>query len=107
MKTRRGSLPESLQILFWDYNFEALSWSSDRDLIIRRILQAGSWEAVQWLRTTAGDDNLRTWLEVHAGGRLTPRQLRFWELILDLRREQVDTWIVAVANNPWSTRLHL
>ena len=100
-------IPESLHILFWDYNFEALSWSSDRDLIIRRILQAGSWEAVQWLRTTAGDDNLRTWLEVHAGGRLTPRQLRFWELILDLRREQVDTWIVAVANNPWSTRLNL
>ena len=52
MKKRRNvaavkrRLPRTLRRFFWDYDFARLSWKSDRDLIIARIL-AGSLPAAR------------------------------------------------------------
>lgn len=103
--TYHENLPVFLESLLWDYDFNALSWDQDRHLIIRRILQEGSWEATQWLRSKMGDDALRTWLEEHHGGRLGPRKLRYWELILGLDRRLVNTWINSAKEGPWGVRV--
>jgi len=105
MKPNAGSLPEILQPLFWDQDFASLNWETDRDFIVRRILQMGSWSAVRWLRSTWGDEALRTWLEARAGAPLGPRQLRFWELVLDLPSQQVEHWIARSKDNPWERRV--
>ncbi len=86
-------LPSRLCPLFWDYDFETLSWEEDQNLITGRILAAGNWDAVTWLRAAIGDDGIRRWLEEHRGGSLGPRRLRFWQLILELPRRRVDAWI--------------
>jgi hypothetical protein len=104
MKQVQRSLPEFLRSLFWDVDFAALDWEADRDLIIRRVLQAGSWSAVRWLRSACGDQALRAWLSVHTGGRLSPRQLRFWELVLNIPSQEVDHWIAETKNGPWGRR---
>jgi len=104
VKPMPTDLPEFLRQLFWDVNFNALEWQTDRDLIVRRILQAGNWSAIRWLRSTWGDERLRDWLQVHAGGRLSPRQLRYWALVLDLPAQEVDRWIAQAKNNPWGRR---
>ncbi len=49
------NLPDLLRPFFWDQDFAALSWDNDRDFLVRRILQHGSWHAVCWLRTTLSD----------------------------------------------------
>jgi DNA-binding transcriptional ArsR family regulator len=100
----RGRLPSWLSIFFWDYPFRVLSWKSDRDLIIRRLLTEGSWKAVTWLRKQLGDDGLRDWLIAHRGRGLSPRQLSFWSLILNLPHKQAAGWIQASRNSPWGQR---
>jgi hypothetical protein len=98
-------LPAFLEPLLWDYDFTSLSWDQDRDLIIRRILQEGSWEATQWLRLKIGDDTLRAWLEGHRGGRLSPRQLRYWELVLEIDSTLINKWIDSAKEGPWEMRV--
>jgi len=103
-KRTSASLPKSLQRYFWDYSFKDLSWSKDRDLIIRRLLTDGSWESIRWLRKRIGDDGLRTWLIAHQARGLSPRQIRFWSLILVLPKLQVETWTQTARSSPWSQR---
>ncbi|MBN2117499.1 MAG: hypothetical protein JW730_13060 [Anaerolineales bacterium] len=97
-------LPKSLKPFFWDYPFSKLSLNTDRDLIIRRVLSSGSWDAVCWVRKEIGDENLKKWLIAHKGRGLSPRQLRFWELILDLPKRQVNTWVRVARETPWGKR---
>ncbi len=97
-------LPKSLKPYFWDYPFSKLSFTRDRDLIIRRILTSGSWEAVLWLKKKIGDENLKQWLIAHQGRGLSPRQLRYWGLVLDLPDHQVDRWVDSAKENPWGKR---
>ena len=99
------TLPASLQAFFWDCDFAALSWNAHRDFIIRRLLQRGAWDSIQWLRRKIGDPVLRAWIIAHAGGGLAPRQSRFWELILDLPPEQVDWWFEISKNSVWGKRV--
>ena len=98
------SLSKSLQKYFWDYSLKDLSWSKDRDLIIRRLLTDGSWESILWLRKRIGDDSLRRWLITHQARGLSPRQIRFWSLVLDLPKLRVETWTQAARSSPWSQR---
>jgi predicted transcriptional regulator len=91
-------LPKNLEPFFWDYPFEKLSWETDRELVIRRLLSDGSWEAVTWLRRQMGDDVLRKWLITHRGRGLSRRQLRFWSLALRIPARQVRSWAV---NEAW------
>lgn len=86
-------LPDQVQKLFWDYDPEAIDWHDDREFIIRRVLSEGNWDAVTWLRDRLGDDRLRGWIVEHEGRGLSPRQLRFWEVVLKLPAGQVDAWI--------------
>jgi hypothetical protein len=97
-------LPKSLKPFFWDYSFSKLSFKADRDLIIRRVLSSGSWDAVLWVRKKIGDENLKKWLIAHQGRGLSARQLRFWELILDLPKRQVNAWVKAARETPWGKR---
>jgi hypothetical protein len=101
-----NKLPESLSMFFWDCDFALLSWENNRDAIISRLLEAGSWEALLWLRTKLGDRELSRWLVQRKGANLTPRQLRFWEVVLDLPHPEVTHWVVGASTSPWEGRLN-
>jgi hypothetical protein len=100
----RSLLPQSLREFFWDYHFDQLSWDSDRDMVVRRLLTHGTWEAITWLRTRIGDGELRKWLIEHRGRGLSPRQLRFWSLVLALPDRQVNAWLGPAQADPWRSR---
>lgn len=100
-----ATLPAFLKVFFWDCDFSALTFSEQPDFIIRRLLQTGSWEAIRWLRAELGDAALRQWLEQHNGAGLQPRQLRLWEVVLDLPHDRVSHWVRAAASQPWEGRL--
>ncbi len=103
--TRFPELPESLRPLFWDSDFDHLDGHEHRDFIIRRVLAEGAWETVCWLRTELGNAPLRDWILRHQGRSLTPQQLRFWELILDLPSEAVDSWLQSEERKIWELRV--
>lgn len=97
-------LPQSFRAFFWDYRFDQLTWEEDRELVIRRLLIYGSWDAITCLRRKIGDSDLRKWLIVHQGRGLSPRQLRFWSLVLALPNQQVNAWILTGHAEPWNQR---
>jgi hypothetical protein len=103
----RTKLPTTLRPLFWEYDFQTLTWDHDHDLIIARILTAGEWDAVTWLRSHLGDRALRTWIERHHGRGLSPSRLRFWELILAIPHRQVNAWLALEGRKIWDNRVHL
>jgi len=102
--TKRSRLPTLLQPFFWDYDFKTLTWDDDRDLIIERVLASGTWEAITWLRARLGDQALHEWIERRRG--LSPRQLRFWELMLNLSHRQVNAWLRAEGRKVWDQRVN-
>ena len=104
LMTAKSGLPEQLRPYFWDYTFSRLSITKDKDLVIRRILSNGSWDAVRWLRKKLGDQELREWLIVHDGRGLTARQLRFWGLLYDLPTRQVNQWVKTAQAGVWGKR---
>ena len=42
-------LPEMLRPLFWDSDFDQLTWRDHRDYVLRCVLSVGTWDAVCWL----------------------------------------------------------
>ena len=99
-----SSLPGFLRDLLWDYDLKDLTWPSDQHLIIARILAAGDWRSVTWLREQIGARELRDWLTERRGRGLDSRRLRFWELVLPLPHAQVDDWIRVVEQEAWGRR---
>jgi hypothetical protein len=99
------ALPAPVQALFWDFASHSLRWDQDRELIISRILASGPWETVRWLRVEAGDEVIRSWIEKHEGKGLSPRQLRFWQLVLDLPASEVDQWLAKLDRKVWDQRV--
>jgi hypothetical protein len=104
--TKQSRLPALLRPLFWDYNFKALTWDDDCELIIACVLASGTWEAIIWLRARLGDQALREWIERYRGSGLSPRQLRFWELMLNLPHRQVNAWLRAEGRKIWDQRVN-
>ena len=104
--TKRSRLPALLQPFFWDYDFKTLTWEDDRNLIMARVLTSGTWETITWLHTRLGDQALRERIECHRGGGLSPRQLRFWELMLNLPHRQVNAWLRAEGRQIWDQRVN-
>lgn len=97
-------LPELLRPFFWDCDYARITWTGHRDFVISRVLARGNWEAIRWLRETVGDGGLREYLAVHHGKELSPRQLRFWEVVLGIPHRTVSTWLKEPGRTVWDRR---
>ena len=60
----------------------------------------------QWLRRRVSKTSLQDWLKRRRGAGLSSRQLRFWELILDLPHRLVNTWLDDPGRQAWEQRRH-
>jgi hypothetical protein len=97
-------LPELLGRYSWDYGPGRLTWPESRHTIIGRLLEAGGFDAVRWLRRNVDDAEIRDFIVQRRGRGLDPKRLRYWELILELPEPQVDGWIESALASPWYRR---
>lgn len=107
MPKRVGStsmLPDRIAGLFWDTDASSLHLYAHRDFIIKRVLDRGDWDAVSWLRNALGDAAIRDWFLAKHGGGLDARKLRFWAVILDLPKPEVDEWVSQARSSTWHGR---
>ncbi|MCK6526619.1 hypothetical protein L6R50_03400 [Myxococcota bacterium] len=100
----RTKLPEALRPLFWEYDFDELSWEEDLDLVAGKVLEHGAWRDLLWLRHTLGDEALRGWIAKRQGRGLSARDLRFWEVVLRIPHAQVTAWIEQPGKAIWERR---
>lgn len=98
------ALPASVRVLLWDCEAAELSWERHGDFLAERVLSRGDWDAICWLRQRAGNQRLRELISHSRGRFLTRRQLRFWELVLDLPAAEVDTWLSTPGRVIWDRR---
>jgi hypothetical protein len=97
-------LTKGREWLFWDCEPGSLDLHKHRDFLIRRVLESGDWSAIQWIRGAMGDAAIREWFLSKNGGRLDPRRLRFWGLILDVPVSRVDEWVEKAKLSHWRER---
>jgi hypothetical protein len=81
-----------------------LAWDRDHSLIVGRVPASSRWTAAQLLRRRVGDPALREWLVRNEAGGLSPAQVRFWELVLDLPKAKADAWVRAARATVWERR---
>lgn len=55
--------------------------------------------------SNGGDKTLRTYILEHQGKGLSPRQLRYWQLIFDLPDGLVEEWIKQFRQSVWGRRV--
>lgn len=102
--TSANGLAPELRKLFWEYDFDSLSWERNSHFIIKRILTHGELRAWDWLRDQIGEAALRQWILDSKGAGMDKRRLRYWELILDLPGDEVNRWVAAQASSIWGRR---
>jgi hypothetical protein len=98
-------LPASLRRFFWDQDFDQLRWPEDLEAVARRLLAVGDGPALAWLRKEVGDGRLCDVIRATRGRDLDPRQLRFWQIVLDLPARDVDAWLADPARRGWEERV--
>ncbi len=98
------SLPPEVRSLFWEYGEHDISLERERDFVIGRVLSAGDWESLLWLRRELGDVALRDYLDRTGGRHLSSRQLRLWQVLLDLPDEMVTRWLQRESRRVWDRR---
>ena len=98
------SLPADVRSLFWEYGDRELSLDYDRDFVSGRILSAGDWSSIQWLRQQIGDSAIADYLDRTAARLLSPRQIRLWQVLLDLPEDIVARWLAKDARRLWDRR---
>ena len=97
-------LPAMLRPYFWEYRFADLTWKTDREFVIQRVLEEGNWDAICWLRRRVGYEGIARSIRGRRGRGLSRRQLRYWELMLDLPRREVNAWLRLPGRQIWYQR---
>jgi hypothetical protein len=80
-------IPSELRTLFWDTDLDTFRPATHPDYTIFRILEFGDHQAVNWMRETFSDHEIRRVLR--AERRLTRKSANFWALIYGIPAEQV------------------
>jgi hypothetical protein len=88
----------------WDTDVSSITWERYKNFIVRRILQYGDFQSWRWLHAQLSDKELRDWIVAHNARGLTPRQIRYWSLILDIETTLADSWVKVAKNTIWEQR---
>lgn len=97
-------VPECVAELFWDARSRPLEIARYELLLVRRVLNVGSWSACQWLRATLGDRTIEKRLRQSRGRGVDRRALRLWQVLLDLPESLVANWLSAPERRVWDRR---
>lgn len=80
-------IPQHLVSLFWDINAATFDPAAYPEYAIARVLEYGDRNAVDWLRQTFREDQIKQ--VIREERRLSPRSANFWSLVYGMAREEV------------------
>ena len=80
-------IPSNLRTLFWDTNLDTFTPEAYPDYTIFRVLELGDDAAVQWLRQTFDESEIRRVLMTER--RLSPKSANFWALVYEVPSREV------------------
>jgi hypothetical protein len=80
-------IPSNLQTLFWDMNLDTFTPEAYPDYTIFRVLELGDQAAVEWLRKTFSEAEIRRVLSTER--RLSEKSANFWALVYRVPSREV------------------
>jgi hypothetical protein len=89
---RPGRLPASTAWLFPEYDFDSLDREYHSGVIIERLLERGTWQQVQWLFATYGEERVAKWVRRHGFRLLSKRSFALWRLALGIDEYIAPEW---------------
>jgi hypothetical protein len=98
------TLPPRVRSLFWEHGDRDISAEEHPDFVIDRVLSSGDWQSSRWLRQQVGDAAIRERVTRTHGRHLDPRQLRLWQVLLDLPEAEVTRWLDRDERRLWDRR---
>lgn len=88
MNRRKETIPERIKRLFWDVGKKNIDIKDHRSFIIRRIMDFGNLDDVNWMLTAYTSDEI---IEVVKKGRgLSRKSATFWSIYFNIPREEVE-----------------
>lgn len=103
--SRATALPPTLHHYFREYDPGRLRVVEDRPTIMLRLMESGEQDAIRWLRSTYGDGPLHEFVAARQGRGLSPKRLRYWELLLGLPGDDVSRWVASARAGTWYGRI--
>jgi len=99
-------LPAFLAPLFWEYDLSAIDPERHAACIMARIMERGTWEAMQWLLHRYPRQRLLEFLQHRGKDRLPPREVNFWAVICGVPATLRRQWVAAARSrrDPWHRR---
>lgn len=83
-----GTIPLRIKRLFWDVDREEVEVKAHRFYIIRRIIDYGNLEDVQWMKETYSPEEI---IEVVRKSRgLTRKSACFWAAYFNIAKEEIE-----------------
>lgn len=87
------SLPPFLHPFFWEYDPANIDTVRHASLIMGRIMERGSWEAMRWLKQRYSHAELTSFLRTRGIRILPPRELNYWSLICGIPDRTRKQWL--------------
>jgi len=106
LHSKRNQLPGHLSRFFWEYDSESLDIDTHANLIMMRIMERGSWQAMEWLRNTYRSKMIADLL-LDKGWRMLPsREVNYWALISGMAEETRKRLVkkASLRDTIWSQR---
>lgn len=75
--------PPAVERLFWDVDPSTVDLGAHRDYVMERVMNRGSWEAMQWLQRAYPAATIRDYVQTRGATTLTPQVLAYWALVSD------------------------
>ena len=100
-------LPPFLHTFFWDYDPGALDVQQHAYFVMERLMERGSWEAMQWLLTSFSSQERYAFLQSRGRRVLTPTALNYWAIMSDTPETLRRQWLIEAKarNDTWSKRV--
>jgi hypothetical protein len=76
-------------VFFPEVRLSRIDVARDRDFILTRLLERGTWAEVTWCRERFGDLAIRDYFRAYAHPELSRRTVRFWRVFLE---EESTPW---------------
>ena len=99
-------LPPSLHRFFWEYDPATIRLNEHSHLIMLRLMERGTWEAMLWLRKTFTNEQITEFLYKKGKKVLPARELNYWAFICGVPDEIRYEWLaeIKVRKDIWLNR---
>ena len=76
-----AEIPDDVTRLFWEVDPASVDLERHRDYVMERVMNRGTWEAMQWLRRTYSPAVIADFLDRKGVRLVAPRERAYWALV--------------------------